>query len=190
LPERPQYSVDEWAEIERSVEAVREGIPLTEHERWQLVQVGFEYLMLLHGEEFLVQFHNRAVSNWANIGNLAGQLVEELIEADERSASKRFRSLIKRLEKLRDEEKLGTETTLAHERRDARRHYFRQVLSFWMKLGGELKYSRNPHTKKLGGPLIRFFQTVTNPVLGDQAPALESVKDIIEREHRLLMGKP
>jgi hypothetical protein len=66
------------------------------------------------------------------------------------------------------------------ERYRFREDYYQDVLSLWLKFGGKLSYSRN--SGKLSGPLIRFFQTVTGPVLGADALALESIKDVIERE--------
>ena len=60
--------------------------------------------------------------------------------------------------------------------------YFQQVLSLWTELGGKMKFSRNAISGEVGGPLVRFFQAVTGPVLRSDAPSSESIPDIIKRQ--------
>jgi hypothetical protein len=60
--------------------------------------------------------------------------------------------------------------------------YFQQVLSLWTELGGEMKFSRNAISGEVGGPLVRFFQVVTAPVMRSDSPSLESIPDIIRRQ--------
>jgi hypothetical protein len=60
------------------------------------------------------------------------------------------------------------------------------VLAVWTRLGGKLQSSRHPKTGEPRGPCIRFFQAVTNPVMGASAPSLESLPAIIRREKRAL----
>jgi hypothetical protein len=185
--ERPSYSDEAWVKINSAVQSARPGRTLTEFERGRLVTAGHVYLVLHSGRDWLKQFGGRFVANWENIGSLAASLTDELMEADARAAPPlKFRGLIKRLQKLQERASpLAKKGPLTSPRED----YFREVLGTWMKIGGELKYSRNPNSKKLGGPLVRFFGAVTSPVLGADAPALESIKDIIDREKKRLMGK-
>jgi hypothetical protein len=81
----------------------------------------------------------------------------------------------------------------AYWRRDVPRTlYFQQILSLWTELGGEMKFSRNALSGEVGGPLVRFFQAVTGPVLLRDAPSLESLPDIIKRQrsyHQVLLQK-
>jgi hypothetical protein len=54
--------------------------------------------------------------------------------------------------------------------------YFRfKVLDQWVKLGGTVRFSRHPHTQKIGGPLVRFYSAVTEPVIGGSAETLTHV---------------
>jgi hypothetical protein len=61
--------------------------------------------------------------------------------------------------------------------------YFQHVLWLWTDIfGGNLRFSRNPDSGKLGGPLIRYFFSVTRPLMRSEAPAIESVPDIVRRQ--------
>jgi hypothetical protein len=181
--EPPNYSDDNWAEIDSSIRSVRPGQPLTDHERRVIWYPGHIYLFLSNGREWLKQDVARFVENWSNIHRLAGELATELAEADDRARNAKrpsFGGLIKTLVKLQDRAARFAER---RERYRFPEKYYHDVFSLWLKFGGKLRYSRN--SGKLSGPLIRFFQAVTGPVLGTDAPALESIKDIIEREkHR------
>jgi hypothetical protein len=52
------------------------------------------------------------------------------------------------------------------------------VLEVWTDLGGKLKFSRHPNTKKIGGPLVRYYSAATKPVHGGSP---ESLRDAIKR---------
>jgi len=54
-------------------------------------------------------------------------------------------------------------------------------------LGFELRYSRSGIKGKPGGPLIRFFDAIARPVLGDDAPTVHGIADIIDRARLLAM---
>jgi hypothetical protein len=56
------------------------------------------------------------------------------------------------------------------------RAYFQfKVLDQWVKLGGTVRISRHPHTQKIGGPLVRFYSAVTEPVIGGSPETLTHV---------------
>jgi len=59
------------------------------------------------------------------------------------------------------------------------------ILRLWTgKLGGELKFSRNPNSKVAGGPLVRFLTAVLEPILGAETPGSEGIAAIIEKERK------
>ena len=68
-------------------------------------------------------------------------------------------------------------------RQDPQIIFFQHVLWLWTDVfGGKLRFSRNPESGKLGGPLMRFFFSVARPVMADKVPAVESVPDIVRRQ--------
>ena len=175
------YSDQEWAEIESSAQWVRTD-PLTEDVRTRLRRAGEVYLTLHStGREFLKQQELTSVVNWENIHGLAAALYEQLGEANaRRTDDRRYRQLLKSLAKLRDDASvLSVKSPPLPPRED----YYREILGVWVdKLGGELGVSRETFTHKLGGPLVKFFRAVTGPVLASEAPALETISDIVDRE--------
>jgi hypothetical protein len=60
--------------------------------------------------------------------------------------------------------------------------YFHDLIQLWVMLGGRLTYSRDSATKKPGGPLIRYMQAVTKPVMEKAAPTAEGIVKLISRE--------
>jgi hypothetical protein len=176
------YSDQEWSEIELSAQPVRTG-PLTEHERRRLCQAGVLYLALSTSLEFLKQDKYARDTKSKQIRRLAANLIEELVDGDARNNAKKYgRRFLQSLVKLRDDPPVLAAKSTPYSPRE---NYYREIFSVWIdNLGGTLKLSRTADTHKLGGPLIRFFQAVTNPVLGTEAPALESVFDIVSREKK------
>lgn len=175
------YSDQEWAEIESSAQSARAG-PLTEDVRMRLRRAGEVYLTLHSaGREFLKRRELTFVANWATINSLSAALHEHLVEANARSADDRkYRRLLKSLAQLRDDAGILSSKSppLA-----LREDYYRKILGVWVdKLGGKLGLSRETVSHRLGGPLVKFFQAVTRPVLASDAPALETISDIIGRE--------
>jgi hypothetical protein len=67
--------------------------------------------------------------------------------------------------------------------------YHLLVLDLWVELGGKLQSTRHPKTGRPQGPLIRFFQAVTTPVMGASAYSLESLPAIIRRQKRARAAK-
>jgi hypothetical protein len=177
------YSDQEWDEIELSAQPARAG-PLTEDVRQHLRRAGNVYLTLHSaGREFLKQQELTSVENWENIRGLAAELYELLDEPNVRNTDDRkYRRLQKSIANLRDEASIfSAKSPLLPPRED----YYREILGIWVdKLGGELGVSRDTVTHKLGGPLVRFFQAVTCPVLATEAPALETISHIVSREKK------
>jgi hypothetical protein len=61
-------------------------------------------------------------------------------------------------------------------------NYYLGVLSLWIKIGGEMRYSRVQGT--LSGPLVEFVEAVANPVLGEFAYKRNSLQDILDLARR------
>jgi hypothetical protein len=109
---------------------------------------------------------------------LTTDLHEELSKV--KNISGNYGQLLKQLTKLQ------VDTSILCAKRlllSPREQYYRDVFAVWTdKLGGELRISRNADTHKLGGPLVRFFHSVTSPVLATETPAIESISAIVTRE--------
>jgi hypothetical protein len=61
--------------------------------------------------------------------------------------------------------------------------YFQCILFLWTHfLAGKLKFSRDPKSRRIQGPLVRYFVAVTAPVMKDAAPSLQSLPDIVRRQ--------
>jgi hypothetical protein len=71
------------------------------------------------------------------------------------------------------------------EREHPRMAFYRDVLTCWTGAGGTLRYSRHPTSHALQGVLVRYLQAVTQPVMGDDAPKLETIRSLIDREKKL-----
>jgi hypothetical protein len=59
--------------------------------------------------------------------------------------------------------------------------FFDVVLDLWLSAGGGLSYSRDPNSRILKGPLIRYLEASVRPVMGEQTPSRESLRLIIDR---------
>jgi hypothetical protein len=67
--------------------------------------------------------------------------------------------------------------------------FFRRIFRIWTEAGGTLEFSRHPKTNNSTsrapqGPPVRYVQAVTSPVMGDDAPKLETIRSLIDREKR------
>jgi hypothetical protein len=57
------------------------------------------------------------------------------------------------------------------------------LLVLWIdNFSGHLKTSRNNGV--VGGPLVRFLQATTGPVMGSKAPRPEGIHEIVDRERK------
>ena len=174
------YTDQEWGQIELSAQSVRTS-PLTEEVRHCLREAATLYLtMSSTSQQFLKQQELASIENWARIRELAAELYELLDEAAARSADDRkYRRLLNSLTKLRDDASI---LSAKNPSLPAREDYYREVFRVWTdKLSGRLGLSRDADNK-LGGPLVRFFQAVTRPVLRTEPPACESISRIVARE--------
>ena len=174
------YSDEEWTEIEQSARLTCNK-QLTDEVRQRLRQAGALYLTLSRaGNKFLKQQQLASISSWQSIRRLAGELHEQLDKANvPRVDGSKYGTLLKSLAKLTNDSSISSAKSL----QSPRENYYSDVLGVWLdELGGRLGLSRGSNTHKLGGPLVRFFRAVTCPVLKTDAPALETISDIVGRE--------
>lgn len=125
---------------------------------------------------------------WKRVARLLGQTRDAILNVDRSGRLDRGGASIS-AEELEwwqgvATEKASWELIADHPRTD----FFGEVLSIWMEAGGRLRFSRGaPETRKagqLGGPTMRYFQTVTGAVMGDAAPTPEGLRKILERYAR------
>jgi hypothetical protein len=175
-----EYSNEEWAKIELCVQAARSR-PLTE-ERRRLQQAAVEYSLRSSTRELLKLHERRFLANRESIRWLAANLYQALSEVQARNHDNKYGRLLQSLAKLRDDKSISAAKRPPFSQLSPREDYYREILGVWVDmLGGALSYSRDADNK-VRGPLIRFFQAVTCPVLATDAPALESISDIVDRE--------
>jgi hypothetical protein len=64
-----------------------------------------------------------------------------------------------------------------------RESLYRNVLSVWTRVGGELRFSRSSSgvNSAPGGPAIRFLQATLRPILKDDMPGPEALASLIKR---------
>jgi hypothetical protein len=174
------YSDEEWTEIEQSAQLTCNE-PLTDEVKQRLRQAGALYLTLSRaGSKFLKQQQLAFISSWQSIRRLASELREQLDKAQvPRVDGGKYGTLLKSLAKLTNDSSISPAKSL----QSPRENYYSDVLGVWVdELGGSLRLSRGSSRHKLGGPLVRFFRAVTCPVLEADAPALETISDIVGRE--------
>jgi hypothetical protein len=188
------YSEAEWSEIEAAARAVLpDDKPLPNEVREALVEYACLYQIRI---KLTLAKDNR---DWQKVARLSERLHQALRVASERSVqrikvtlgpgkAKSVRRsiearLAKRLLELKDFAEHQIIPLEAVNYRPVRVWYQSEVLRIWVYLGGKLRFSRSRRGPQ--GPLIRFFQAVTTPVMGASAPSLESIPDIIRREAAL-----
>jgi hypothetical protein len=192
------YSQAEWSEIEAAARAVLpDGEPLPNAARVSLVENARYYRAEAHSR---MQPWPKERRDWQKIVQLSEylhQAVSAMIErrvdwltifgAPERArdARRRLQHRLKGVSEIKLSAKFMLDNLSKTDRRPARA-FQSSVLAVWTSFGGELRSARHPKTGRPGGPLIRFLQAVTIPVMGASAPSLESLPAIIRRRKRAL----
>jgi hypothetical protein len=202
------YSPAEWAEIEKCVAALP-GAPLTALDRRYLRNTGrFYQFDLAERKRGNYRTPSMRAKSWASLANALAKLRANLELAGQDwygvNWHKSELSLLNRAGHKPRIVKFGEFSDLLVEfensvrefetpvawrtpimisssgRLEPRIVYFQQVLWFWTEhVSGELKFSRNAD---ISGPLVRFFRAVTDPVMGNDAPSLQSIPDIVKRQ--------
>lgn len=103
----------------------------------------------------------------------------------EQEYNSRFHTYLRRLSAECSEYALWLRENATVNRDEARRHYFVNVLDFWLDmLGGALRFSRRPSDKQVVGPLPRFLDAVCTPVLGPDMLKPEGIASLVDREKK------
>ena len=191
------YTDEQWADIERSLLHLKPGQAALENARNELVQAARIHLSELLDEAL----GHRNIEKWiAKECTRIKKLSDDLLASLTRVA--RFEGLGNprpgsqpAVEPYKEEQlavarlKAMAVARLARPNDDGfpeatRRQWFHfHVLHVWTELGGELRFSRHPTTRKIKGPLARYFTAATQPVCGG---SLESLRDILKRQESML----
>jgi hypothetical protein len=184
------YSEAEWSEIEAAARAILpDNKPLPNEVRESLIDRARHY----QNGMSLIQNNQ----DWQEIARLSERLHQTIkcvwvFEDPTRDTEHILRGLEAFLEELLEIIDLAEDMIVPPEevdRRPPRLIYQSDVLGTWVYLGGQLRWSRHPKTGRPQGPLIRFFQAVTTPVMGASAYSLESLPDIIRRHRDRELGR-
>jgi hypothetical protein len=178
---RFDYTESQWKKIEEAVQALKQGT-LLEEVRERLRNAAQEYLS---GE--LLQRGDRARKNrWEKITRLSKKLASELSSCAEETFGKDmprpFCDLISGIGRLPRYSEVAALECASRSKILPGWIYELKVLQIWMALGGKLRISRHSKSQEVRGPLAKYFLAVTEPVMGDATPSLESLPDIIERQ--------
>jgi hypothetical protein len=189
-----EYSQAEWSNIEAAIRAIRpdDWGPLPNMVREHLVNYARIYQIEVR-KSFVKDNQDWQKIAWLSerlyeaLRAISGQVVEYLKIRLYPEKAKHFRQWPEVLLEINDlAENMISPILGKADRHPARMRYQSLVLDFWVFLGGKLQSTRHPKTGRPGGPLIRFFQAVTTPVMGASAYSLESLPEIIRRRKRAL----
>jgi hypothetical protein len=175
------YTESQWSKIEEAVGPLERGT-LLEEVRERLRNAAREYL-----SGGLLQRGDRARKNrWEKITRLSKKLNSELPSCVEetfgRDMPRPFCDLISCIGRLPRYSELAAIECSSRSKILPQWIFELKILQIWMDLGGKLKISRHPKSQKVQGPLAKYFLAVTEPVMGNATPSLESLPDIVERQ--------
>jgi hypothetical protein len=189
------YSEAEWSEIEAAARAVLpDGKALPNEVRETLVEYARLYQIRIRMPPL-----SKDNQDWQKVARLSERLHQALKVVSERIDEPEGQKFFRRraeatLKRLLEIKELAEEMNISPKHMGVlwkivggeylppRLRYQSDVLEVWASLGGQLRFSRSK--KGPQGPLIRFFQAVTSPVMGASAPSAESIPDIIRRKKR------
>jgi hypothetical protein len=166
----------DWAEIRAEIEGAGRGFwraralrPPQQYVPGELRKIRRIYTYAKNLESDLSHFETLIVKS--TITNIAQHIIAEL---------KSLRKHLAALDAILD----GSEAFRG--RADAHREilYFLMLQLWTGKLGGKLRFSRDPKSHVAGGPLVRFLTAVLQPILGPETPGSEGIAAIIERERK------
>jgi hypothetical protein len=187
LPPQFDYSEVQWKTIEESAPGLDRS--LTQSVRQEILLAARDYLSEIEAKKVRRNKTSQEENDWDAIQRQASKLHQRmLIERDKTADCVRKEYITEAvayadlLENLTS--RLSGQKTNSHEKQNPRLLYQSKILRLWVKLGGELKFSRNTKTKKIQGPLPRFFFAVVTPVMAEATPSPESVPDIVGREKK------
>jgi hypothetical protein len=201
LPPTFDFSEVEWAEIESAVAAVRKE-PLTKEERNSLCY---------SADEFIANSNARMTGTYpsprkrADLWRTAAKLCAQFRKAIEVASKNRYGDgwkhetigpahylgeVVDLLDMLEWELNEHTdpsywEVSIEHSvtgRLDPSVVFYQRILWHWTYLGGSLTLTKDPISRKISGPLLKYFFAVVRPVMGDRAPSSQSLPDVVNRQ--------
>jgi hypothetical protein len=188
------YSPEEWAKIAKSLESLNAKRKAIEKTRVRLRNSARSYLVSkLNGPGHARQKKER-LRHWVKVVGLSHTLIKEFhnlaayepkngppnpdgSEREPYNAEMLALMMIKVMAESHVASLSGNSDD-GYPKARPKAHFQFDVLEVWTSLGGKLGFSRHPHTKKIGGPLVRYFSAATEPVHGGSP---ESLPDVIER---------
>lgn len=195
------YTEEDWIKIEKSVRHLRPTQADLKHIHTRLRLHIRTYLFAELNRPGKVTKNKWITKHWARIAKLSDDTLKSLVAVaklegdagppgpDGRPPPERYREHKFALMKL---------IVFARGRLDApkiddgfpkasSRGWFQfDVLEIWTELGGQLRISRHPRTKKITGPLARYFAAVTGPIPAYRG-SLESLPDILTRQKSMML---
>jgi hypothetical protein len=185
------YTNIEWADIAAAARGLRDLSPA---DRRRLRYAAHRYLLGADDEGWLKGRLLKNSAAWKQVASLAEKLQSALAHASSFhvDSHKHLRRL-KMLTVLAKEATIFTGPRPSVGRNEVRNDYYARVISVWMDMGGQLKKTRNAMVaggpQVPGGPLVRFIQAVTKPVMGEDAPTPEGIASVIERQKAQVRGQ-
>jgi hypothetical protein len=174
------YTKAEWRMISESVQVVRKG-ELPKQARTRLIEAALDYRSGLEAAQQRMRCRKRT-ERLRKIARHAIELMEEIS-----AEAERFPDVFWKVLQAHAAQTAFMASGLGKENNDRvnpRLLYQARVLECWVFLGGELKISRHSKSKKVQGPLARYFFAVTRPVMGASTPSPETLPDIVDRQKR------
>ena len=211
--EKFDYDGEQWANIEKCVRDIRSN-GLSDEERTHLRDAAIEYLQDKKGRESGGYVSPRQqVKSWKNVALMCNDVRAELENAlmlrhgaswrnaldhpvDPLEIDKTKLTFRKAIQFLAELQRAAEEYSKPFwwgvsimksltGRLDPTVVYLQNILLQWKEFGGELRFSQNPVSRKISGPLARFINDVTVPVMGQDAPSPKSYRSLINRQKKL-----
>jgi hypothetical protein len=173
---RFDYSYEQWTAIENEVAKVCPG-SLTDFERRRLVSAANLYLIGTREPHFIKSHFAEKSKRWKRVEKLSAELADAITSATAilALAPREIQRVPPALMKLR---KIAAVLSADHGAFDPlKRSFYEAVLKVWTDRGGKLGWSTNA---QVGGPCVRYLNAVVRPVMGDDSPSPNYVKDIIK----------
>jgi hypothetical protein len=176
------YSPDQWERIAESMETLQPPPEAIEQARERLQTIARIYYRKLFNGPIVVTKNKVIVRHWEKIERLTNDLEGELLwfREEQRKHGAPLPTLYQ--EELDAVLNLNLKAKISPfrggDRFKPKIWYQSGVLKVWVALDGKLRFSRNPLTGKISGPLVRFFAAATHPVHGGSP---ESLPDAIKR---------
>jgi len=108
------------------------------------------------------------------------------LECDSEVTASSFEEMLSECKRSAEWIAKWTKLSIKREGKQYLRHqFFQEALRIWFEHGGTIKYNTGEEqiegTVVRRGPLIAYFVAVTDPVMGSEAPAVETIRSFLRR---------